>query len=123
MASLVECPCTPPTSWQHPSHLPQGPYPHVLVHTDTSLKTGNEPASGHFDLYPLWYSEGRSPGSSNPEFLVWMSCFPKAARTGVLTCGYLRLMDVRAPAGSLASSESRTACTVVALAWWVSVST
>lgn len=88
MASLVECPCTPPTSWQHPSHLPQGPYPHVLVHTDTSLKTGNEPASGHFDLYPLWYSEGRSPGSSNPEFLVWMSCFPKAARN---RSAYLRV--------------------------------
>lgn len=33
------------------------------------------------------------------------------------------MMDVRAPAGSLASSESRTACTVVALAWWVSAST
>lgn len=41
----------------------------------------------------------------------------------MLTCGYLRLMEVRAPAGSLASSESRTACTVVARAWWVSVST
>lgn len=40
-----------------------------------------------------------------------------------LTWGNLRLMEMRAPSGSLASSESRTACTVVALGWWVSAST
>lgn len=40
-----------------------------------------------------------------------------------LTWGNLRLIQVSAPSGSLASSESLTACTVVALGWWVSAST
>lgn len=40
-----------------------------------------------------------------------------------LTWGNLRLMEVRAPSGSLASSESLTACTVVARGWWVKAST
>lgn len=41
----------------------------------------------------------------------------------VTTWGYLLLMEFRAPLGSLASSESRTAWTVVARFMWVSAST
>lgn len=41
----------------------------------------------------------------------------------VTTWGYLLLMEFRAPSGSLASSESLTACTVVARFMWVRVST
>lgn len=41
----------------------------------------------------------------------------------VTTWGYLLLIEFRAPLGSLASSESRTAWTVVARFMWVSAST
>lgn len=41
----------------------------------------------------------------------------------VTTWGYLLLMELRAPSGSLASSESRTAWTVVARFMWVRAST
>lgn len=41
----------------------------------------------------------------------------------VTTWGYFLLMEFRAPLGSLASSESRTAWTVVARFMWVSAST
>lgn len=72
-------------------------------------------------MIPLVTSDSTQPAAQRS----WPrgDAHPHAARAGALTCGYLRLMEVRAPVGSLASSESRMACTVVALGWCVSVST
>lgn len=73
--------------------------------------------------FPSHYlgSNAKNPASTPYGLAPTPKAQPTCPRSS--TCGYRRLMWPRVPSGSLASSVSRTACTVVARGCRVSAST